>query len=196
MNIHEYQAKAVLREFGVPVPRGIAAFSVDEAGEGRQGARRAGLGREGADPCRRPRQGRRRRRWSSRSSDVEGAKADAPARLHAGHASDRAAGQAGQPPLHRGRLGHRPRVLSLGAGRPRDRRVAFVASTEGGMDIEEVARTTRRRRSSPSPSIRRPASCRIMRHAVAQALRLRPRGRQAGREPCCRSSTRRSSPRT
>ncbi len=31
MNIHEYQAKAVLREFGVPVPRGIAAFSVEEA---------------------------------------------------------------------------------------------------------------------------------------------------------------------
>src|SRR5438045_7600232 len=26
-----YQAKAVLREFGVPVPRGEAAFSVDEA---------------------------------------------------------------------------------------------------------------------------------------------------------------------
>ncbi len=31
MNIHEYQAKAVLREFGVPVPRGVAAFSPDEA---------------------------------------------------------------------------------------------------------------------------------------------------------------------
>src|SRR5690242_8441923 len=31
MNIHEYQAKAVLREFGVPVPRGMAAFSVAEA---------------------------------------------------------------------------------------------------------------------------------------------------------------------
>ena len=31
MNIHEYQAKAVLREFGVPVPRGIPALSVDEA---------------------------------------------------------------------------------------------------------------------------------------------------------------------
>jgi succinyl-CoA synthetase beta subunit len=31
MNIHEYQAKAVLREFGVPVPRGHAAFSVAEA---------------------------------------------------------------------------------------------------------------------------------------------------------------------
>src|SRR5262249_199407 len=31
MNIHEYQAKAVLREFGVPTPRGYAAFSVEEA---------------------------------------------------------------------------------------------------------------------------------------------------------------------
>src|SRR5262249_5550929 len=31
MNIHEYQAKAVLREFGVPVPRALLAFSPDEA---------------------------------------------------------------------------------------------------------------------------------------------------------------------
>src|SRR5712675_435569 len=31
MNIHEYQAKAVLREFGVPTPLGIAAFTPDEA---------------------------------------------------------------------------------------------------------------------------------------------------------------------
>ncbi|MFL5094954.1 MAG: ATP-grasp domain-containing protein, partial [Xanthobacteraceae bacterium] len=31
MNIHEYQAKAVLREFGVPVPRGSAAFTPGEA---------------------------------------------------------------------------------------------------------------------------------------------------------------------
>jgi succinyl-CoA synthetase beta subunit len=31
MNIHEYQAKAVLREFGVPTPRGHAAFTPDEA---------------------------------------------------------------------------------------------------------------------------------------------------------------------
>src|SRR6266545_1969744 len=31
MNIHEYQAKAVLREFGVPTPRGHAAFTVEEA---------------------------------------------------------------------------------------------------------------------------------------------------------------------
>src|SRR5688572_12247337 len=31
MKIHEYQAKDVLRRFGVPTPRGIACFSVDEA---------------------------------------------------------------------------------------------------------------------------------------------------------------------
>ena len=31
MNIHEYQAKEVLRGFGVPVPKGKAAFSVEEA---------------------------------------------------------------------------------------------------------------------------------------------------------------------
>jgi succinyl-CoA synthetase beta subunit len=31
MNIHEYQAKQVLAKFGVPVPRGLPAFSADEA---------------------------------------------------------------------------------------------------------------------------------------------------------------------
>ena len=31
MNIHEHQAKAVLKAYGVPVPLGFAAFSVDEA---------------------------------------------------------------------------------------------------------------------------------------------------------------------
>ena len=31
MKIHEYQAKEVLRKFGVPTPKGIACFSVDQA---------------------------------------------------------------------------------------------------------------------------------------------------------------------
>ncbi len=31
MKIHEYQGKEILRRFGVPVPNGIACFSVDEA---------------------------------------------------------------------------------------------------------------------------------------------------------------------
>src|SRR6184192_2780726 len=31
MKIHEYQGKEILRQFGVPVPRGIPAFTVQEA---------------------------------------------------------------------------------------------------------------------------------------------------------------------
>ncbi|MGB9092527.1 MAG: ADP-forming succinate--CoA ligase subunit beta [Gallionella sp.] len=31
MKIHEYQGKEILRQFGVPVPRGVACLSVDEA---------------------------------------------------------------------------------------------------------------------------------------------------------------------
>ena len=30
MNIHEHQAKQILREFGIKVPNGVFAFSVDE----------------------------------------------------------------------------------------------------------------------------------------------------------------------
>ena len=36
MKIHEYQGKEILRQFGVPVPRGIAAFTVQEAIEAAQ----------------------------------------------------------------------------------------------------------------------------------------------------------------
>ena len=31
MKIHEYQGKEILKRYGVPVPRGIPSFSVDEA---------------------------------------------------------------------------------------------------------------------------------------------------------------------
>ena len=36
MKIHEYQAKEILRAYGVPVPRGVAAFTVQEAVEAAQ----------------------------------------------------------------------------------------------------------------------------------------------------------------
>jgi len=36
MKIHEYQGKEILRQFGVPTPRGIAAFTVQEAVEAAQ----------------------------------------------------------------------------------------------------------------------------------------------------------------
>ena len=33
MKIHEYQGKEIFRKFGIPTPRGIPAFSVEEAVE-------------------------------------------------------------------------------------------------------------------------------------------------------------------
>ena len=33
MKIHEYQGKEIFRRFGLPTPRGIACFSVEEAVE-------------------------------------------------------------------------------------------------------------------------------------------------------------------
>jgi succinyl-CoA synthetase beta subunit len=36
MKIHEYQGKELLRQFGIPVPRGIPAFTVQEAVEAAQ----------------------------------------------------------------------------------------------------------------------------------------------------------------
>ena len=36
MKIHEYQGKEILRQFGVPVPRGYPAFSIREASEAAQ----------------------------------------------------------------------------------------------------------------------------------------------------------------
>ena len=36
MNIHEYQAKELFKQYGVPTPEGKAAFSVREAGEAAQ----------------------------------------------------------------------------------------------------------------------------------------------------------------
>ncbi len=78
---------------------------------------RPGLGGEGADPRRRPRQGRRRQGGQIDRRREEGS--DAHPRLDPGHAPDRPEGQAGQPPLHRGRLRDRQGVLPVDAGRPR-----------------------------------------------------------------------------
>ena len=90
---------------------------IQRGGSGQRRARsgRSGVGREGADPCRRSRQGRRRqggqvhRRCEERVCSYS--------RLNSGHASDRSTRKEGQPPLHRRRLGDRSRVLSVGADR-------------------------------------------------------------------------------
>ena len=63
MKIHEYQAKEILAKYGVAVPRGEVANTLEEAAAVArklfaEGATRRGG--EGADSRRRARQGRRR----------------------------------------------------------------------------------------------------------------------------------------
>jgi succinyl-CoA synthetase beta subunit len=66
--------------------------------------------------------------------------AQADARQDAGHRADRTRGQAGQPRLYRGRLGDRPKEFYLALLVDRAQPTCGdVVSTEGGMDIEEVA---------------------------------------------------------
>ena len=78
MKIHEYQGKELFRKYGIAVPRGIPGVFRRRSRRGGAEARRPGVGGQGADPRRRPRQGRRRqaraldrrgaRRWPGRSS--------------------------------------------------------------------------------------------------------------------------------
>ena len=151
MNIHEYQAKAVLKEFGVPVPRGKAVFTADEAEQRRQGARRTGLGREIADPRRRPRQGQvqgaGRRRQGRRARRQVGRRGQdhrrRDARQDARHRPDRRrpASRSNRLYIEEGSDIAKEFYLSLLVDRETSR-VAFVVSTEGGMDIEKVAHDT------------------------------------------------------
>ena len=85
---------------------------------GRESAAGPGLGCEGADPCRRTRQGRRRQgRQVDRGCEE---RSRAHAGHDAGHPPDRPGRPPGQAPLYRRRLGHRARALSLGPRRPRN----------------------------------------------------------------------------
>ncbi|MEJ0042875.1 MAG: ADP-forming succinate--CoA ligase subunit beta [Rhizomicrobium sp.] len=139
MNIHEYQAKEVLRGFGTPVPRGKPAFrSRTRSPPPRSWA--DGLGGEGADPCRRARQGRRRQGGEVHRG--RGERSQAHARHDAGDAPDGAAWP-GREAAHieDGSAIDRELYLSALVDRATSR-VAFIASTEGGMDIEEVAHKT------------------------------------------------------
>ena len=140
MKIHEYQGKDILRQFGVPVPRGIPAFTVQEAVEAAQklggpvwvvkaqihaGGRGKGGGVKLARSVEEVRQ---------LASDILGM----------------------QLVTHQtGPLGQKVRRLLIEDGADikkeyyvsavtdrASQRVAFMASSEGGMDIEEVAHAT------------------------------------------------------
>ena len=154
MNIHEYQAKAVLAKFGVPVPRGFPAFSVEEAVKRREGARRPGLGREGADPRRRPRQGPA----ASRSVQVASRTSRRRRTRLLGSTlvthPDRPEGQAGQP-ASMSRKARRSRRSSISrCWSTASPRASRSSSRPKAAWTSRRSRTTRRRRSSPSRSIR------------------------------------------
>ncbi len=140
MNIHEYQAKAVLKEFGVPVPRGIPAFTVDEAVKAandlggpvwvvKSQIHAGGRGKGGGVKV---------------VKNVDAVKSEATRMLGMTLVTHQTGPQ--------GRLVRRLYIeegsaiakefyLSLLVDRDTSR-IAFIASTEGGMDIEEVAHNT------------------------------------------------------
>jgi succinyl-CoA synthetase beta subunit len=137
MNIHEYQAKAVLREFGVPVPRGIAAFSIEEA---EKAAKDLG-GPVWVVKAQIHAGGRGKAGGVKVVKSVADVKSEA-TRLLGSTLVTHQTGPHGKE-VHRlyieeGSAIDREYYLSALVDRETSC-VAFVASTEGGMDIEEVA---------------------------------------------------------
>ena len=139
MNIHEYQAKAVLREFGVPVPRGHAAFSVEEAVKAAKdlGApvvvvkaqiHAGGRGKAG---------GVKVVKWTE---DVRNEAERLIGSILVTHQTGPHGKQVNRLYIEEGSAIDREFYLSALVDRETSR-IAFVASTAGGMDIEEVART-------------------------------------------------------
>jgi succinyl-CoA synthetase beta subunit len=150
MNIHEYQAKAVLKEFGVPVGRGIAIFSADEA----EKAARALAGPVWVAKAQIHAGGRGKGRFKEKEAGDKGgvrvvksaADVAANARQMLGHTLvTKQSGPEGRVVrrlyIEEGSDIARELYVSCLVDRA-DGRVAFIASQAGGMDIEEVAAST------------------------------------------------------
>ena len=140
MNIHEYQAKKVLQEFGVLVPRGEVAFTVDEAVEA---AERMG-GPVWVVKAQIHAGGR------GKGGGVKVVKSIDEVREQAGnilgmqlvtHQTGPAGKQVNRIYIEDGSAIARELYLSVLVDRDTSR-IAFIASTEGGMDIEQVAADT------------------------------------------------------
>ena len=150
MNIHEHQAKAVLSEFGVAVPRGFAAFTVAEATEaatrlggpvyvvksqihagGRGKGRFEGLGPDAKGGV----------RVVKSVAEVTASATEMLGRVLVTHQTGPKGKQVNRLYIEEGAAIARELYLSLLVDRETSR-VSVVASTEGGMDIEEVAHST------------------------------------------------------
>jgi succinyl-CoA synthetase beta subunit len=139
MNIHEYQAKAVLREFGVPTPRGFAAFTVEEAVKG---ARQLG-GPVWVVKAQIHAGGRGKAGGVKVVKSIDDVQKEAKRLLGSTlvtHQTGPAGRQVRRLYVEEGSAIEREFYLSALVDRASGQ-VALVVSTEGGMDIEEVART-------------------------------------------------------
>jgi succinyl-CoA synthetase beta subunit len=140
MNIHEYQAKAVLREFAVPTPRGIPAFSVEEA---EKGAHQLG-GPVWVVKAQIHAGGRGKAGGVKVVKSIDDVKKEAQRLLGSvlvTHQTGPHGKQVNRLYVEEGSAIDREFYLSALVDRTTSR-VAFVVSTEGGMDIEEVAHKT------------------------------------------------------
>jgi len=140
MNIHEYQAKAILREFSVPVPRGIAAFTTADA---EKAANELG-GPVWVVKAQIHAGGRGKAGGVKVVKSVTEVKREAERMLGAilvTHQTGPHGRQVRRVYIEEGSAIEREYYLSALVDRSTSR-VAFVASTEGGMDIEEVAHNT------------------------------------------------------
>jgi succinyl-CoA synthetase beta subunit len=140
MNIHEYQAKAVLREFGLPVPRGHAAMSVDEAVKAAETLatpvlvvkaqiHAGGRGKAGGVKVVKSKEDVRKEAQRLLGSVL------------VTHQTGPHGKQVNRLYIEEGSAIDREFYLSALVDRETSR-VAFVVSTEGGMDIEKVAHDT------------------------------------------------------
>jgi len=138
MNIHEYQAKVVLLEFGVPVPRGIPAFSVAEA---EKAAHQLG-GPVWVVKAQIHAGGRGKAGGVKVVNSIEAVTREA-TRILGSTLVTHQTGLTGKVVnrlyIEDGSAIEKEFYLSALVDRVTSR-VAFVVSTEGGMDIEEVAR--------------------------------------------------------
>ncbi|MFB2551260.1 ADP-forming succinate--CoA ligase subunit beta [Ensifer soli] len=150
MNIHEYQAKALLKGFGAPVAEGVAIFSADEA----EAAAKSLPGPLYVVKSQIHAGGRGKGKFKELGPEAKGGvrlafsidEAKAHAKEMLGHTLvTKQTGEAGKQVnrlyIEDGADIDRELYLSILVDRSVGR-VAFVVSTEGGMDIETVAHDT------------------------------------------------------
>ncbi|MBV8792738.1 MAG: ADP-forming succinate--CoA ligase subunit beta [Pseudolabrys sp.] len=169
MNIHEYQAKQVLRDFGVPVPRGEPAMSVDDAVKG---ANKLG-GPVWVVKAQIHAGGRGKAGGVKVVKSVDDVKKESQRLLGSilvTHQTGPHGKQVNRLYIEEGSAIDKEFYLSMLVDRETSR-VAIVVSTEGGMNIEEVAHETPEKIATISVD---PVANICPHHvrAVAQALKL------------------------